>query len=211
MSKFLPPLRPTLAAAMAILICIGCAVPHHDTDLVVHHHNDANRPGDDDITEPPPTTNVPMRAHPRDPGALYVGASVRPLVEYGPIPGAGSEGFIPQLGAEASLSYAHRISTKSIDPAEPKGGVGLVAGATPFAFGDETGARGYAQADARVFPAWRLSAGWSFRPTAGVHGPQITFGLFELTHLRWNWDIGAGYAVTYGLSVPFYYLYTRSN
>ena len=168
-------------------------------------HSDNNRPGDVDVTEPPPQKETPVRVQPDDPGAFFVAGSIRPLLDFGRIPGNGSDSRIAQIGGEASVGINPDVATAN--PPFPV--VGIAAGWLPFSISDSLGSRVYLQADKRAFPGPRLSAGWSLRPTDGFHGPQITFAAFDVIHIRWNWDIGAGSAFTIGMSVPLYIGYTR--
>lgn len=182
------------------------------------YKSEQNRPGHTDVSVPPPQQDKPERVHPKDPGAWYIAGSIRPLFEIGATSRQGDRQRTYQAGGELTLSYRTDVPVRDApfpsDPFVHRTMLlphGLVVGWLPYTSSELAGARFYAEFDARIVPLARISAGWSVQPVFNQQGPQVTVGLFETTYIRWNWDLGHESSLMFGMSIPFYAIYTRSH
>ena len=179
-------------------------------------YSDANRPGHIDVTEPPEEMDDPERLQPEDPGGWGAVGSLR---FYSEIAGASYRGVRQSsypLGAEMSFGAARierlRHTQGFLSPAGIHV-VGAVVGAnlTRYNHHEVWRPRVYMEADTRLLGLIRGSAGWTVRPTTGHHGPQVTVGIAHVLHTRANWDIGHGWSMSIGVSIPLYAVFVRSR
>ena len=160
------------------------------------------RPGDLEIMEAPQEMDRPERIQPEHRDFELFG-SLRPFVEVGGTRRAGEGSGLVQVGAEGYLIGGVDDGLSGVDRllAFPSGG-GLLAGMIAYSSHEEVGSRLYLEGTWRMVPVLSVGAGWTLQPGSGEQGPQATLGLFEVNYVRWNWELGQGWSVVYGLSIP---------
>lgn len=179
--------------------------------------SEKNRPGQIDVVEPPPQMDEPERVVPADPGGWFVTASIAPFLELGATFNRDDRRRTLQLGGEFTLGGA---STDDASAAMRSRGELLespllfAVSWTPYSTQSQIEHRLAAELGFRSIGEEgfvRISGGWTTLLGTGHHGPQLTIGALEYTYLRWNWDLRQGMSLMWGISLPFYAVYLRSN
>lgn len=191
-----------IAVALSLVSCI-------------HHVPRSKGMADIDIDEPPPQMERPERIVP---AVAPIGATkavmARPVWEIGRAEQGDGDGrgFQYNYGAEIGLSAGVESANRATPSFESM--VGINAGCGPCHTGHFGFGRYYGEAHwAKVFfepdskspfflPFVRISLGWSFQPTIGAHGPQVTLTLGEILHFRWYRHLKESSSFLFGVSFP---------
>ena len=194
----IPLARLGFAAITCLLILSGC---YHRPDF-------ENLPPEVDISTPPKELEEPERIQPRHPPAFWTFAAfIRPQWEIGGIGDEVERQRSRRWGAEGAVGVGPGIGPWAIPVHLP----GLGVGCAPCRSDHPEGRRYYSELHASAL-ILRLSAGWTFQPSAGRHGPQITVGLPDFFHLRWYKLSDHRYSLVFGMSFPVAgFFYSRAR